>query len=186
MTAKANLRSDSRRNHEAILTAAITVLASAPQASMSEIANASGTGRTTLYRHFPDRGALETAIYERALAESDSLTAATLREASADPIETVQNLCVALADLGDTYRCMGQHNAATVRSDVEERRHRGQPLYAFLRAAQQSGEISREASIDWLFSVLLALIMEASGPVFHDAEHRNEMLRTTVRRVLAP
>jgi AcrR family transcriptional regulator len=186
MTPEPNLRSDSRRNHEAILTAAIAVLASAPQASMGEIAQASGTGRTTLYRHFPDRRALEAAIYQRVFAEADSLTAETLRDAPDDPIETAQNLCVALAGLGDRYRFLGQHDAATVRSDLEERRHRGEPLYAFLSAAQRSGDVSRELSVDWLFSVLIALIMEATGPAFQDAERRNEMLRATVRRVLAP
>jgi AcrR family transcriptional regulator len=186
MTSEPGPRSDSRRNHEAILSAAIAVLANAPLASMSEIAQASGIGRTTLYRHFPDRGALEAAIYERVIAEAYALADATLQVPAQDPIEPVQNLCVALAGLGDRYRFMGQHDDAAVHTKLEERRHRDEPLYAFLEAAQSAGAITGEASVDWLFSVVVGLIMEATGPVFADTDRRNEMLRTTVRRVLAP
>ena len=54
---------------------------------MREIADASGTGRTTLYRHFPDREALVAAIYERVLNEADEMTAAHLDGGrDADPV----------------------------------------------------------------------------------------------------
>jgi AcrR family transcriptional regulator len=84
------MRSDASRNHEAILTSAITVLADSPQASMQDIAEASGTGRITLYRHFPDRNALLAAIYDRVLAEADDITAKVLSaDEDSDPCRSV-------------------------------------------------------------------------------------------------
>ena len=69
-TTSAHQRRDAERNHEAIVTAAIAVLADAPEATMAEIAAASGIGRSTLYRHFPDRAALVDAISLRVRAEA--------------------------------------------------------------------------------------------------------------------
>ena len=95
------MRSDANRNHEAILIGAIAVLADSPQASMREIADASGTGRTTLYRHFPDRQALVAAIYERVLNEADEMTAAHSGRGALRPTpsQVLGDLAVALAGL---------------------------------------------------------------------------------------
>ena len=67
------MRRDATRNHETIVTAAIGILAASPEASMQEIAEASGAGRSTLYRHFPDRAALVDAIHARVVAEADGI-----------------------------------------------------------------------------------------------------------------
>jgi AcrR family transcriptional regulator len=185
MTGPAKIRSDSRRNHEAILTAAIAVLAGAPRASMSDVAEASGMGRTTLYRHFPDRHALVAAIYDRVFAEAEAITSELLR-GSEDPIETLQALGVTLAGLGDRYRFLGQHDAAAPQQDPQTLQRRGEPLHAFLRSAQRAGAINGEVSVDWLFTVLVALITEASRPADAEPQLRDEMLRATVRRLFAP
>ena len=184
--AAAKMRSDACRNHEAILVAAIAVLAADPQASMHDIAQASGIGRTTLYRHFPDRSALEAAIYHRVLSEADSISSGLLRPETEDPIHDVQELCVALAGLGGRYRFLTQHNASVTATDPESLRHRGARLRAFLRSAQRADKICAEVSADWLLTVLVALMIEASGHAFRDAEQRNATLRATVRRLLAP
>ncbi|MEU1179064.1 helix-turn-helix domain-containing protein [Streptomyces sp. NPDC005820] len=46
----------------AILDAAITLLATDPTASLSEVAAAAGVGRTTVHRYFPERSDLLAAI----------------------------------------------------------------------------------------------------------------------------
>src|SRR5664279_5591341 len=102
-------RSDAVRNRAAILSSAISVLADAPAASMREIAVASGTGRTTLYRHFPDRDALIAAITDRIFAEARVLNARALTDAGdRDPVEVMSDLSVELAGLGDRYRFLAQ------------------------------------------------------------------------------
>ena len=67
-------RSDALASRERILEAA-TALAGDRRMSMIEIAAAAGVGRSTLYRHFPSRQALERALHQRALgtAAPDSL-----------------------------------------------------------------------------------------------------------------
>ena len=183
------MRSDANRNHEAILTSAMAVLAASPQASMREIADASGTGRTTLYRHFPDREALVAAIYERVLNEADEMTAAHLDGGrDADPVEVLGDLAVALAGLGDRYRFLEQHDAAVTAKDPDYVRRRGGRLRDYLRAAQRKRRIRADLTVDWLFAVLVALVTEAAGNRFsaRDGASRDEMLRATVHSLLAP
>jgi TetR/AcrR family transcriptional regulator, mexCD-oprJ operon repressor len=51
-------RADAERNRQQVLTTALHVLTLDPAATIDEIAQASGLGRTTVFRHFPTRDAL--------------------------------------------------------------------------------------------------------------------------------
>ncbi|MFB7345067.1 TetR/AcrR family transcriptional regulator [Streptomyces hydrogenans] len=56
-------RTDARLNRERLVTAAREVFAeTGPSASLNEIARRAGVGPGTLYRHFPDRSALLSAV----------------------------------------------------------------------------------------------------------------------------
>ncbi|MGW1126053.1 TetR/AcrR family transcriptional regulator [Streptomyces sp. NPDC002526] len=58
-------RTDARLNRERLIAAAQEVFAEAgPEASLNEVARRAGVGPGTLYRHFPNRSALLTAILE--------------------------------------------------------------------------------------------------------------------------
>ena len=183
------LRSDATRNREAILEAAIVVLVDSPDASMAEIARASGTGRTTLYRHFPDRAALVDALYERVLDEAGSLTALRLGAVAPDddPVALVAELAVALAGLGDRYRFLEHHDAELrATKDPDDLRRRGEPLYGYLRRGRRAGAIRTDLAPEWQFAALVALISEASGHRFSGAAQRAQNLRATVAALLAP
>jgi AcrR family transcriptional regulator len=74
-------RADARRNHERVVAAAHEVFAEAgPEASLNEIARRAGVGPGTLYRHFPTRHALLTAVLrdriEALCGRADELLAA--------------------------------------------------------------------------------------------------------------
>ncbi|QXE35671.1 TetR/AcrR family transcriptional regulator [Streptomyces sp. GMY02] len=65
----APLRSDARRNRALLTEAAREVFAEQGlDAPLDEIARRAGVGNATLYRHFPDRGALVEAVFHDTLA----------------------------------------------------------------------------------------------------------------------
>lgn len=64
------LRADARRNHEAIVAAAIAAFdAVGLQVPLDDVAKSAGVGNATLYRHFPTRDALVFAALENRLAD---------------------------------------------------------------------------------------------------------------------
>ncbi|MBM7506184.1 TetR/AcrR family transcriptional regulator [Agromyces aurantiacus] len=58
-------RRDAAENREALLTAAVGVLAATPDASLEAIATAAGLSRRALYGHFANRDELIVALIER-------------------------------------------------------------------------------------------------------------------------
>jgi AcrR family transcriptional regulator len=65
-TAERLMRADARRNRDLLLTAAAAAFAELGiDAPLEEIAHRAGVGIGTLYRHFPNRDALNEAVYRR-------------------------------------------------------------------------------------------------------------------------
>ena len=87
---KAARRADARRNVEKILEAAVACLSRNPEASVSEIAQAAGVGRVTLYGHFSSREALVEAALARVLDEGDEVL--RTRDLTGDPREALRTL----------------------------------------------------------------------------------------------
>ncbi|MEV8016371.1 TetR/AcrR family transcriptional regulator [Streptomyces sp. NPDC086554] len=82
-------RADARRNRERILEAAREAYAEAgPETSLNEIARRAGVGPGTLYRHFPSRAALLTAVLkdrvEALCGRTDELLAADSADEALD------------------------------------------------------------------------------------------------------
>ena len=85
MTSPGNrIRSDAVRNRDLLVAAAREVLAEQGlDAPMSAVAKRAGVGQGTLYRHFPDRAALATAVLEENIRDIEQVAArpdATLAE----------------------------------------------------------------------------------------------------------
>ena len=78
---RALTRVDAVASRERILEAA-TALAGDRRMSMVEVASAAGVGRSTLYRHFPSRQALERALHQRANEALGPLSVPTGRVAT--------------------------------------------------------------------------------------------------------
>ena len=182
-----HMRSDASRNHEAILTAAIAVLAASSNASMREIADASGTGRTTLYRHFPDREALVAAIMERVLAEADTVSTAhfeAARRDRCDPVKALATLSAELASLGDRYRFLEQHAPPPSATRRGRRTPSERRFVDYVRAGQASGGIRADLDPDWILDAFGALIARAVEYRFPSAQARGEALARTVEGML--
>lgn len=74
-------RRDAQRNRLAILEAASEAMTTArPVIGMPEIARRAGVGQATLYRHFPDRYALTSAVIAFQMERFEACVAATMRQ----------------------------------------------------------------------------------------------------------
>lgn len=154
-----SLRADARRNRRQVLDAAVVLLAERPQATMQEIADASGLGRTTVYRHFPRRQDLIDALFADVLREAGR----TIEEALRAPGSVRELLCALgprIIAIGDRYRFLDAHpdlreRALTAGDDV------GNPLAAFLADAQRRGEVRTDLPVAWMLTSLRGLAVVA-------------------------
>jgi AcrR family transcriptional regulator len=91
------LRADAARNRERILAAAIELFAERGyEASTAEIAARAGVGEATLFRRFPTKEDLITAIVSMMLEEAAAVAASCLEEE--DPWRGVERFLYEMAD----------------------------------------------------------------------------------------
>lgn len=195
------LRADARRNRDAVLGAAIRVLSERPDASMREVAEASGVGRTTVYRHFPQRDDLVRALFRRVFEDAHELTKRHVRAGrgawaadaggpDADALEVLVALTAAFADLGARYRFLGVHRELEHEQlQALSAEHGVEPLASYLADAQARGQVRNDLSVPWMMDVIHGLTMMAAQHVRVGAgtpEQLRPMLAATVRGALGP
>jgi AcrR family transcriptional regulator len=91
------LRADARRNRERILASGRELFArEGPQAQMDDIAAHAGVGIGTIYRHFPTKEALLTAMVRDRFQEFAEIAIAA--EAISDPLEALENVMLRSAE----------------------------------------------------------------------------------------
>lgn len=137
-------RADAERNRQRILARAASLLSEVPDASMVQIAEASGVGRATLYRHFASRDevidALRTRAFDRAQATISTCLAPAER-GERRPGEALVQLITELLALDDPYglivdRDPHHHNEAVATF--------GTTLVQLFEAAQADGALTRD------------------------------------------
>lgn len=153
-------RLDARRNREAALDAATELLVREPAASMQEIADASGLGRTTLYRHFPAREDLFDAMFERAVLHA--WEAANQVISRNNPAETtLRELSAELIEIGSEFRFL-IGNQGYGRPALKRGRDSPQsPVRQFLKDAQARGELRADLPLPWMTAVVQTLTLVA-------------------------
>ncbi|MEV0318615.1 TetR/AcrR family transcriptional regulator [Streptomyces sp. NPDC050658] len=135
-------RADALRNRERIVAAAREAYAEAgPEASLNEIARRAGVGPGTLYRHFPHRAALLTAVLEDRV---DALCARAAALAAAPADEALDTWLRAFLDharvnqgLGGTLMLEELEAAHSLDPDCHQRIH--EAAAALLTRAQREG-----------------------------------------------
>jgi AcrR family transcriptional regulator len=153
-------RIDARRNREAVIDAALDLLSERPNATMAAIAELSGVGRTTLYRHFSSREELVRALFERVVAEAKEATLSVAsREAPA--AEILRDLGPAIIRIGRKFQFLeGLRSLGDVVIE-ESMFDEADPVRLFVKAAQQRGEIRPELPVQWMLGSINALAMTA-------------------------
>jgi AcrR family transcriptional regulator len=149
------------RNREAILEAAIGVLAAQPEAGVAEVAAVAGVGRATVDRHFASRDELIEALRLHASEEARRRFEAARVDAG-DPVEALERMVTAMLALGDRYRVIFSQ-------DQEGRPRRKQvllkPLGRLIARAQAEGAIDPDVPPAWVIASLRALLRAATGEV---------------------
>src|ERR1700676_2030369 len=90
-TDQRTFRADARRNHERIMSSARELFArQGPEAQMDEIAAHAGVGIGTVYRHFPTKEALLTAMVRDRFQEFAEV--AKVAEEIVDPLAALESI----------------------------------------------------------------------------------------------
>ncbi|HZX38717.1 MAG TPA: helix-turn-helix domain-containing protein [Streptomyces sp.] len=177
------MRADARRNYERLLTEARTVFAEhGTDAALEEIARRSGVGIGTLYRHFPNRHAMMSAVFQDALA---SLLQRSRELAGAEQpcVALVEWLRAIITHAGE-YRGLARalmsasHDKSSALSECSvPMREAGERL---LVRAQESGAVRADVSIGDLMQLTNAIALAAEQDP-GDPELADRLLMLTLR-----
>lgn len=148
-------RVDAQRNREAVIDAALEVLSRNPNASMQTIAERSGVGRTTVYRHFPTRLDLVRALFERVVEEAQAVTSRVI-DPDAPAGTVLRALAPAIVGIGLRFQYL--HGMRQLGDEVltESRLNPDDPVRLYLAAAIERGEIRPELPLQWILTMISA------------------------------
>lgn len=192
-----------RLGREALVSEALTHLAANPQATMIELSQSIGVGRTTLYRHFGDREALVGAaalLGARRFGE----TVMKARPGEGTGLAALERICAELFTLPDVLTLLFADNpiitdesfaeaAAESRSGAESSTcaesadAEDDPLEAVIAKGQADGSIDEGVPIGWAAAFVYLTI--GSGHLYSvsvgvdDPTARAQSLELTIRAV---
>ncbi|WOX12105.1 TetR/AcrR family transcriptional regulator [Streptomyces sp. N50] len=177
------LRADARRNYERLLAEArVCFAAHGTDASLEDVARRAGVGIGTLYRHFPNRQSLMSAVFEDAASE----LLARSRELLSAP-----QPCVALVTWlremvshASEYRGLSRTLMAVAYDDSSALARCSGPIReaggALLVRAQEAGDVRGDVEIGDLLQLTHAIALAAEGNP-GDPELADRLLTLTLR-----
>ncbi|WUH61753.1 TetR/AcrR family transcriptional regulator [Streptomyces sp. NBC_00441] len=182
------MRADARRNYGRLLAEARTAFAEhGTDASLEDIARRAGVGIGTLYRHFPTRHALMSAVFQEAVA---SLITRSRELANSDqPCAALVEWLGAIVTHAGEYRGLAQALMSTCHDESSALARCNTPLReagsALLNRAQSSGTVRPDVSIDDLMQLTNAIALAAEQSP-DDPELASRLLKLTLRGLAKP
>jgi AcrR family transcriptional regulator len=146
------LRRDARLNREAILEAGRELFADSADVAMCQVARRAGVGQATLYRNFPDRGALAAEILRERIERIVELAA----EHEDDPDAFFVLLRGLFDALAGVY-ALAELAREDARTDQRIRQNRliiAELMRGPMRDAKAAGTLRRDLSIEDVFLML--------------------------------
>jgi AcrR family transcriptional regulator len=146
------------RTRGAILAAAASVLARDRTATLPDIAEAAGVGRTTLHRYFPDRESLiEAAIEDSIQAIRQSVAEAALDQGPS--LDAMRRAVAAMVAVGDRLLFVfGDPRVLKGYRAPDEVAPPSDPVLDLIKQGQAEGAFDPEVSASWIQHVLWVLV----------------------------
>ncbi|MEV7319087.1 TetR/AcrR family transcriptional regulator [Streptomyces sp. NPDC093970] len=175
------MRADARRNYDRLLAEARTAFAvHGTDASLEDVARRAGVGIGTLYRHFPNRHALMSAVFEDAVNEL--LARAEALRSAPDPCRALLTWLHEVVGQSAAYR--GLSKALMSASPASALSRCDTPMReagaALLTRAQEAGTVRADVRIADLLRLThaIALAVEESP---EDPDLVNRLLTLTLK-----
>lgn len=179
-------RADARRNSELIVEAAERCLCRDPDASMSDIANAAGLGRITIYGHFKTRAELVEVVARRVLAAANALLSAV--DLRGDPAQALVRLVQASWQVTARSGSLLVAAERALPARVVRELHAGElqdRVRQFITHGQRQGAFRADLSPDWLVTLFHATLHAAVNEVNAGRLRRDDAAETITTTLLA-
>jgi AcrR family transcriptional regulator len=173
------------RTRRAILASAASALARNRVATLADIAEAAGVGRSTLHRHFSDREELINAVVDDSLTViNQSIDEAAIGQGP--PAEAMRRLVAAMLDVahrlmflwGDP-RVLEAFEKPTPDEECTESAPRS--VLSLIERGQAEGVFDPELSADWIQNVLWAVVYTGVDQVDKGLLARHGVYATVIR-----
>jgi AcrR family transcriptional regulator len=148
----------------ALLDVAVEVLVADPSASLAEVAEAAGVGRTTLHKRYPKRGDLLRAVGHRALDKWEQVIEAAERSDADDG--GLRALVEAMVPIGPYLAFLWRTPAFDHSEDINRRWRSVDPrTLAVLKRVQGRGLVRPDLADYWLLQTFYSLVYVAAESV---------------------
>ncbi|RPF35854.1 TetR/AcrR family transcriptional regulator [Streptomyces sp. TLI_185] len=177
------MRADARRNYERLLTEARAAFAAhGTDASLEDVARRAGVGIGTLYRHFPNRHALLSAVFEEAV--SDLLDRSHELLGAPEPCTALVTWLREIVTHAGEYRGLALALMSVSSDNTSPLANCSGPMReagaALLDRAQQSGKVRKDVTITDLLQLTNAIALAAEeSPA--DPQLADRLLTLTLR-----
>lgn len=149
---------------------------------MHEIAELSGIGRTTLYRHFRTREDLLAAVKAQALADAWTAIEASHPE-EGDPETALRRVIAGLVGVGDRYRVIFSEGMPH-KEPKQEHLELKKALVDLIERGQREGTFSPALTPDWMLAAMGSLIFAAIRHINDGDLARNHAADTVANTLL--
>ncbi|MCF3136477.1 TetR/AcrR family transcriptional regulator [Streptomyces olivochromogenes] len=177
------MRADARRNYERLLTEARAAFAEhGTDASLEDVARRAGVGIGTLYRHFPNRHALMSAVFEDAVSELLARSRELLD--APEPCAALVTWLREMVTHAGEYRGLARALMSVSTDSGSALARCSTPIHeaggALLARAQAAGTVRPDVSIGDLLQLTHAIALAAEESP-GDPDLADRLLRLTLR-----
>ena len=177
-----------RRRDASLLDIVAEVLVGNLSASLAEVAEAAGIGRTTLHKHYPTRDDLLRAVGHRAISRWEQAVDGVSGD---EPDGGLRAIVTALIPIGPQLAFLWRTPALERFADIKEHQHAVEErCLAIMRHAQQAGVLAPGVPGWWLLNTCYSLTYCAAESVadglLAPREAPDVVLRTLLQGIGAP